>query len=401
MATLRYRTARDAADQLGQVFTPPGIATLLANSMPVPRGGVHHILDLGAGAGALTRAALTAHPRASAQMVEVDKRVVRALRGSLPSKRAVVSCADALGSRWTTTHHASWILSNPPYGNSALTPNVRAMLETCGLSVPMSGDWVRGDVAFVARIWGLAQIGVGIGLIVSSPIIRDAAFAATRQRLVEQMRGLCVTQLEETTFANTEVRAYLIAGMRAASRRRSVILRKADASGAVVAEMAVSYHEAMRSLDYDFHYTMRKLGVTSSNTVDTLGSIGVAIVRGSRSQRDFDLLGLRAFHTTDFDEHKPSVRLDGASRQYQTARSGHILIPRVGSRCLARQTRVKAGEGLFTECVYRLTVKPKDQSRVWKTLTSSFGAEWRMANAAGSCAKHLTVRTLSTMPLIA
>lgn len=401
MATLRYRTARDTADQLGQVFTPPGIATLLANSIPVPSGGVRHVLDLGAGEGALTRAALAAHPRASALMVEMDRQVARTLRGSLPSKRAVVSCADALESNWTTPSSASWILSNPPYGNSALTPPVRAMLGACGLSVPVSGGWVRGDAAFVARIWGLAQIGTGIGLIVSSPIVRDAAFAVTRQRLVEQMRGLCVTQLEETTFANTEVRAYLIAGMRAASRRRSVILRKADASGAVVAEMAVSYRDALISLDYDFHHTMRQLSMTSRNTVDTLGAIGVAIVRGSRSYRDFDRLGLRAFHTTDFDERKPSVRLKGASSQFQTARSGHILIPRVGSRCLTRQTRVEGGEGLFTECVYRLTVKPKHQPRVWKTLTSTFGAEWRMANAAGSCAKHLTVRTLSTMPLIA
>ena len=123
-------------------------------------------------------------------------------------------------------------------------------------------------------------------------------------------------------------------------------------------------------------------------------------MRGSRSCKDFERLGLRAFHTTDFDTSRPGVHLRGASRGYQTARSGHILIPRVGSRCLVGQTRVESGEGMFTESVYRLTVTSKDHRRVWRTLASSFGAEWRLANASGSCAKHLTVQTLATMPLV-
>lgn len=399
MGTLRYRKARDRADQLGQVFTPTPIAALLAESIPVPAEGVRYILDLGAGEGALSRAALAAHPRAHALLVELDRRVGNVLRSTLPA-RATVACADALGAKWDALRTPSWILSNPPYGHAALTPAIRRMIDHSGLTIPVNGDWVRGDAAFVARAWGLAQIGTGVGLIVASPIIRDPSFELLRQRLVAQMSGLCVTQLDEATFANAEVRAYLFSGMRAMSRRRRVILRKADAAGAIVDEMDVSFPAAVRSLDIDFHRTLQRFGMQADQAVDTLGSTGTSIVRGSRSCKDFERLGLRAFHTTDFDTSRPGVHLRGASRGYQTARSGHILIPRVGSRCLIGQTRVESGEGMFTESVYRLTLTPRNQRRVWKTLASSFGAEWRLANASGSCAKHLTVQTLATMPLV-
>ena len=399
MATLRYRTARDHADRLGQVFTPPDISRLLAGSMPVPQGGVRYVVDLGAGEGALASAALARHPNANALLVELDQRLAKQLRRQMPDQVKVV-CADALGHNWGTELPPSWIVSNPAYGYTALKPGVRKMLDASGLAIPRKGDWVRGDAAFLARTWGLADVGTGIGLIIAAPIIRDPSFEEMRRQLISQMGGLCATRLEETTFENAEVRAYLLSGMRALSRQRSVLLRKADAAGHVIDEMKVSFASAVKSLDIDFHRALEKFGMCADKVVDTLGSIGASIVRGSRSYQDFQRMGLEAFHTTDFDPSRPAVHLRGALRGYQTAGRGHILIPRVGSRCLVRQTRVDGGEGLFTESVYRLTLKAKDRRRVWNSLKSSFGSEWRLANAAGSCAKHLTVQTLATMPIL-
>lgn len=399
MATLRYRKARDRADQLGQVFTPSPIARLLAESTPVPTGGVKYVVDLGAGQGALAHAALAAHPRARALLVELDGGLCRALKTS-QSSRATIARADALSSAWRMSRPPSWVLSNPPYGYTNLTPEIIEVIEESGLTVPTNGEWVRGDAAFVARAWGLAGKGTGIGLIIASPLIRDSSFEQLRKRLVGQLSGLSVTRLDEATFDNAEVRAYIVSGMRADSRRRSVVLRKANLGGEIVDELSVSYSCAIKSLDIDFHRALQRIGLSADRVEATLGSIGASIVRGSRSNKDFERLGLRAFHTSDFDSARPIVHLRGASQGYQIARSGHILIPRVGSRCLVRQTKVRGGQGLFTESVYRIGVAPSERQRLWTTLTSSFGAEWRLANATGSCAKHLTVQMLSTMPLI-
>ena len=401
MANLRYRHARNTADRLGQVFTPQPIAELLAVSIPVDACVVRRVLDLGAGKGALAKAVLERNSLATATLVEIDKANVPALETVFPDRTTVIQ-ADVLKRTWQSLTHADLIVSNPPYCTIPLSLELDEILAMSGLAIPGGGgEWVRGDVAFVARVWGLAERGTGIGLIVAAPIIRDPAYRVLRQRLVGELRGLCVTQLNESTFQNAQVRAFMIAGQRTAHRRRNVLLRKARADGTIIDEIEVSYSAATTSLDIDYHQALQRIDACADTISDTLASIGASITRGSRSQRDFERLGLCAFHTTDFPGANEEIVLQGsAHKTFHSARQGDILIPRVGSRCLVRQARVSGGTGLFTDCIYRLSVDQRNHARVWKTLSSSFGAEWRIVNASGSCAKHLPIQTLWNMPLL-
>lgn len=401
MANLRYRHARDTADRLGQVFTPQPIAELLAESIPVDACEVRHVLDLGAGKGALAKAVLERNSFATATLVEIDRANIRALEAAFPGRTTVI-LADVFKRAWKSPTHADLIVSNPPYGTIPSSPELEEILAMSGLAVPAGGgEWVRGDVAFVARAWGLAEHGTGMGLIVAAPMIRDPAYSVLRQRLVGELRGLCVTQLNECTFPNAQVRAFMIAGQRAAHRRRNVLLRKAKADGTIIDEIEVSYSAATTSLDIDYHRVLQRIDVCADTISDTLASIGASITRGSRSQREFERLGLSAFHTTDFPGATEEIVLQGsAHKTFHSARQGDILIPRVGSRCLVRQARVSGGTGLFTDCIYRISVDQRNRARVWKTLSSSFGAEWRSVNAGGSCAKHLPIQTLWNMPLL-
>jgi predicted RNA methylase len=401
MANLRYRHARNTADRLGQVFTPQPIAELLAESIPVGVCEVRHVLDLGAGEGALAKAVLERNSLATATLVEIDSANVPALEAVFPGRTTVIQ-ADVLKRAWQSPTHTDLIVSNPPYGTIPSSPELEEILAMSGLTIPAGGgEWVRGDVAFVARAWELAERGTGVGLIVAAPMIRDPAYRALRQRLVGELRGLCVTQLNECTFPNAQVRAFMIAGQRTAHRRRNVLLRKAKADGTIIDEIEVSYSAATTSLDIDYHKALQRINVCADTISDTLASIGASITRGSRSQREFERLGLSAFHTTDFPGAAEEIFLQGsAHKTFHSARQGDILIPRVGSRCLVRQARVSGGAGLFTDCIYRLSVDQRNHDRVWKTLSSSFGAEWRIVNASGSCAKHLPIQTLWNMPIL-
>ena len=401
MANLRYRHARDTADRLGQVFTPQPIAELLAESIPVDACEVRRVLDLGAGKGALAKAVLERNSFATATLVEIDRANIRALEAAFPGRTTVI-LADVFKRAWKSPTHADLIVSNPPYGTIPSSPELEEILAMSGLAVPAGGgEWVRGDVAFVARAWGLAEHGTGMGLIVAAPMIRDPAYSVLRQRLVGELRGLCVTQLNECTFQNAQVRAFMIAGQRAAHRRRNVLLRKAKADGTIIDEIEVSYSAATTSLDIDYHRVLQRIDVCADTISDTLASIGASITRGSRSQREYERLGLSAFHTTDFPGATEEIVLQGsAHKTFHSARQGDILIPRVGSRCLVRQARVSGGTGLFTDCIYRISVDQRNRARVWNTLSSSFGAEWRSVNAGGSCAKHLPIKTLWNMPLL-
>ncbi len=399
MGDLRYRKSRDAADRLGQVWTPPVIAELLASTVPVEHGKDVHFFDLGAGQGALTKALLQAHQGSTATMIELDSEYVRTLR-SQKDKRSTVLQADVLDASWACKPTPSIIVSNPPYGSLAAPMDLRVLVENTGLGIPFEGKWIRRDAAFLARAWELASKGTGLGFIVAAPLISNPCYRELRKRLVSEMRGLCVTQLSPLTFKNAEVNAYLISGERALNRKRNVLLRKASSEGEVTTEIVVSALDAVQSLDIDYHLALKRLGV-SAKSLKTLGSVGVAINRGSKTQKEFKDQGVSAFHTTDFPDNRNQVILGGkVLDSCHVAVAGDILIPRVGSRCLDKQAQVENGTGLFTDCVYRLSVKGRTRSKVWKTLNSSFGTEWRMANAAGSCAKHLPIKTLLNMPVI-
>lgn len=394
---LRYRYARDKADQLGQVFTPESVANLLINTIPVVPGSVGQIVDLGAGQGALTHAALKRFPKAKALLIEVDEFHADALISTMPESVSVIN-TDALDIGWESGINASILLSNPPYGMLPLTEAIINLLSKTKLNVPVNGNWIRGDAAFVARAWMCATRGTGVGLIIASPLVRDSAFRQLREVLVRSLQGLCITQLDTNVFSGAEVQAFLITGVRSHSRKRRVFLRKASIDGTIIDELEISSDEAVNRLDFDYYKAMATLGLPTS--LDTLASVGTSIVRGSRSHNEFQKLGLDAFHTTTFKEFSGELSLNQIHSNYKIAQSGDILIPRVGSRCLNNQARVVKGKGLFTDCVYRLRTESHVRDRVWKTISSSFGAEWRLANASGNCAKHLTISTILEMPIV-
>jgi len=67
--SLRYRRANDRSDELGQIFTPDPIAKLLISELPQT---CKNLLDLGAGKGALSRAASARLDLESLVLIERD-----------------------------------------------------------------------------------------------------------------------------------------------------------------------------------------------------------------------------------------------------------------------------------------------------------------------------------------
>lgn len=398
--SLRYRRARNVADSLGQVFTPTAIANLLLDTMNTSGRSISLIVDLGAGLGALSAVALERHPDSCALLVELDQTHAGRLAGVMPTG-AVISNEDVLSTRWSKEGLvADMVISNPPYGMIATSDSIEKLIGSSGLPISVSAGWIPGDVAFLARGWRCSTRESVFGYIVACPIVRDPNFLQLRRVLVGQLRGLCVTQLDTNSFPGAEVQAFLITGTRSVKRNRKVLLRKASADGRVVGEIEVGHDEAITRLDFDYHSSMKKLGIAISRYRDTLSSTGASVVRGSRSRNEFQQLGLSAFHTTDFRGFSGEFPLMEFDRRLKIASPGDILIPRVGSRCLVNQIKVAKGNGYFTDCVYRISTSIESRERVWRTLNSPFGAEWRLANASGNCAKHLTVATLMDMPLI-
>ncbi len=336
-------------------------------------------------------------------MIECDQKYVQWLKKKSNGNAKVV-WAFALDTSWEEAWDRATentgIISNPPYGMLAVSEAQLLKIKSSVLAPPTHGKWVRGDAAFLARAWELANSGVAFAFIVTAPIASGQEYSHLRQKLVSELRNLTITQLDERTFPGAEVRAFLVNGVRGVSRRRNVLLRKADITGQIVDELSIGHGDALRRLDIEFYRACERLGLANNSTSPTLADVGTNIVRGSLSRIEFEKRGIGAFHTTDFARNGEHVALSHAATDYHCASTGDILIPRVGSRCLTRHARVVLGEGPFTDCVYRLRSPAIAQDRIWKTIASSFGCEWREAHASGNCARHLTQATLLSMPLL-
>jgi hypothetical protein len=401
-ANLRFRHARDAADLLGQVDTPPDIATRLMEDLPRT---CRRVIDLGAGDGRLARAALERSPDASALLVELDAPRAAALVAQADTRQQILALdvvrdAALLDVR-RTFGIADAIVSNPPYLEVRLT---RAEIDRLRAVFPFLRDaagWVRADIAFLAQAWALGATGGFLGFIIPAPALTQPQYRRLRELLLTQLAGLTVSQLPSRVFAGAEVEAFLVTGVRTAhARERAVTLRRLDSGGRVVGEMRVASAAALERLDFAAHAGSASAENSGVSTQDTLGSLGVDITRGSLPRVAFARAGLDAFHTTHFPGAGTQVRLAAVSVAHRQAQTGDILIPRVGSRCLTRETRVTSGAGVFTDSVYRLRGEADVMQRVWTTMSSDFGRQWRAARAVGSCAKHLPLWVLREMPIL-
>lgn len=397
--SLRHPKAECKSKALGQYFTPQPVAKLLAQQITEHQKNISHFVDLGAGDGALSTALIDLHKQAQATLIEIDPEYANKLRMTGRSNLAVQE-GNALSSTLITESSADAVVTNPPYGSIKVSGEIRSLLERSTLALNTSSNWIRGDAAFIAQTWRIARIGCAIGLIVAASVLRDSSFKEFRRRFIGEMGNISVTKLPERTFSEAEVQTYLITGRKSSHRSRNVLLMKADESGDIIDELEVNFEAGVLNLDIDYHRSIRRLNLANEAAQKTLESSGVKITRGSKSQREFSQLGLRAFHTTDFPS-SCEISLNCTHPRFHTAQQGDILISRVGSRCLTKQARVSQGEGLFTDCVYRLKTNSNVNELIWKTLTSEFGKEWRLVNSAGSCARHLPISTLMTMPIIA
>lgn len=398
--SLRYRRANDRSDELGQIFTPDPIAKLLVSELPKT---CRNLLDLGAGKGALSRAAAARLDLSRLVLIERDHCYANWLTKNF-KKTANIVHSNALDGEWEQLWKEAnkniGVVSNPPYGMLALNEAQLVKLASSKLSPPAHGNWVRGDAAFLARAWELTSTGASFAFIVTAPIVAGHEYRQLRQVLVKELQNLTITQLDERTFPGAEVRAFLVNGTRGHNRRRNVLIRKADISGKIIDELTINHQAALIRLDIEFYRACERLGLTHKPTVNTLADVGTHIVRGSLSRIEFEKQGVGAFHTTDFARKGEQIELSEAADNFRCATKGDILIPRVGSRCLTRHAMVVQGEGPYTDCVFRLRSSKNVQERIWKTISSNFGCEWREAHASGNCARHLTQTTLLSMPLL-
>lgn len=396
----RYRLVFNTSARLGQVMTPPPLASAVVCLMG-GQGG--NWLELGSGSGRLAEAVSAGASPTSYLGVEVEPSII-ALTPAIPGFRFVqqdVLAVDGLA-HTLEKRQFDYVIGNPPYGIHGFSAQAAQRLQTLCPDLETHGNWAPIDLYFVLESLSRLKPTGSAAFIVGADIPCGTQSQEFRKMLLQKASEIECYELPQTAFGtHAEVQAYALIARYGKSRARHVSLGRLNDQFQVTALRRVSPAQAMTSMDLSHHeFAEIDTALRKSSQGLTMKDMEVSIVRGSRTRSQFSQLGVAHFHTSDFPRTGMEVSFKTApSPDFQQASAGDILLPRVGTRCLEHKAVVVSGQAPYSEAVFRVRTPAKHHERVVRWITSSECSAWRRAAARGACAKHLTVSALLSMPV--
>lgn len=382
-----------------QFYTPQPAGHLLVNVMLADQ--VQTVVDIGVGSGQLLRAAQARWQDARLFAADIDPQHVIAARSLFP--KAICLHLDALHVRLPSKlgleeGQADVAVCNPPYLPASDLPGVHDILRAADLHDCVSARRITTDIVFIAQNLRLLRPGGELAVVVPDGLATHSYYADLRQALYERHGLYRVIQLPDRFFARTEARTHIFYLRKNAKADTGIRLVGASPTGELTEEVVISSKLARVRLDYSFHSMVEG----RSASIVTLRDLGAEIRRGAFTHKECIANKLPYFHTTDFKRFPNRLAIYTAAPllpERWVAQKGDILLPRVGARCLHYAAKVRSGNPVLTDCVYRIRVEPTWREAVWKALTSVEGVQWRQHAAHGVCARVLGKELLLGFPV--
>lgn len=399
------------SDRLGRYYTNDDVSDVLVAQITAARP--KHVLDLGAGAGSLSLAAMGKWKQAKFVTVDVDDSAASVLgtlaRGRQRTRHQHVQ-ADAL--RSDLPEVLSQIatpmdvgICNPPFIIPRWRKGFGEILEDTGFSscLPVLSS-VDAAVLFLAQNLRLLRDGGTLGIILPDTLVSASRYQAFRQELLRRYCVERVVRLPRGSFLNTDALAHIVVVKKRRPVSNFVSLGKLNGStGYIDHELLVPHTDAIKRLDFEYHATT---SVSSCSGTRPLSDIVEEVRRGRYSSAEIKDLDFPIFHTTDMDTSLSGTwcnlqrfgKKSDSPRPSNSviARPGDILLARVGRNLEAKVLGVGSGFPILSDCVIKLRVKKAWRDNVLRRLTSPYGVSWLTSRAYGVGARQLTQADLLT-----
>lgn len=404
------------SDRLGRYYTKTDIGGLLIDQMDDLSPS--RVLDLGAGAGSLSRAALERWADVELLTVDVDAAAqihLSKLFSTSGGSRHNHIRADALSSRLPDliSAKAKFIdaaVCNPPFIIPKWRKGFAQIIEDAGFSGCLS---VLADVdaalLFLSQNLRLLSTNATLGIILPDSLVSAAKYRLFRKELLQRYMVRKVIRLPRRSFLNTDAQAYIVVISKGSATTQNIPLQKFTTFCEVSSELWVDVHDATDRLDYEYH-AQQLAQHHPQNVCVPLGSFVEELKRGSLSSAEARLSALPVLHTTDitypfagswcdltgFGRESTQHKFE---RQVVRAEPGDILVARVGRNLEQKVLGISSGYPVLTDCVYKLRVPKQYREKVLMQLSSLRGKAWLASRAYGVSAKQLTKSDLLMFPV--
>jgi len=259
------------------------------------------------------------------------------------------------------------------------------------------------DILFLAQNLRLLRKHGKVGIIVPDGIITGKKHSGLRRELATSHTIESVTRLPRTAFNGTDAQAFILTITKGKPTVDMILLNEIDLDGALSTPVFVAAEEAQARLDYGYYALRQK----QKPSISTLGELSIAILRGRVSSSKRIQGSSRYFHTTDFpvDAARLSFaipkqfRVDGNELDDCTARTGDILLARVGRNLEEKVCLVSSGTAPITDCVYIIRPRAENRNKIINSLMSGVGRRWLQELAHGVGARQLPKTDLIKLPI--
>ena len=393
-----------ASDLLARFYTKSDVGELLIRLMPKRRP--KSFIDLGAGEGSLSAAAVSRWSKTRYVTVDIDVSTSDLL------------CAKLNGAGGQThVHHVQDVLdpdlpdlifagdnfdtsvTNPPYLKPEWRPGFEKILNRAGLADALaSKSDVSADILFLAQSIRLTKPGGTIGLILPDALVTGRQFKDLRSVLMRQHAIRSVVQLPRSSFKGTEAQAFILLLERGSAGARKVALQRFDRHSGLSRPLFIDADAAEHRLDYNFH-SATMVSVDGA----TLKDVGAVVTRGTVNATEARRVEMDIFHTSHFSEvvdGEITFRYDHASKPTGSviAEPGDILLARIDRKLEQKIGIVAGGSSVISDCVYRIRVPAEARRRVLEAMCSDVGRSLIAAAARGVGARLIGKAELLSIP---
>lgn len=387
---------------MGRYYTPTRISEILVGQLTVENPEV--VLDLGAGSGSLSLAAMERWRFANVTAVDSDQRLTKLASIATPRLCTYRTDALALGLDQKIAlalEGADAGVCNPPFIKPKWRKDFGRLFESAGLSHCYTVlEEAGATVLFLAQNLRFLRTGGQLGLIVPDGLVSGALHKTLRRSLLENHSISDVIELPMRLFRGAEVKAHIVILRKNVPQRDQPIVLRGFADGFTAARQIYS-DDAVHRMDYSFYASRTQ--EPSQKKGQRLRDVVTTLERGKTSSARRNVYEKPIFHTTDFPQStslniSPRLRWPlslGIARRQVLAHAGDILIARVGRNLSEKVVLVKNGSIAISDCVYRIYIADlKFRSRAFDFLSSPEGRRALEARSSGSAARHLSMSEL-------
>lgn len=364
-----------------QYYTSKNLSDLLSRFITLiePRT----CLELSAGEGALLDALKAKWEGIKCTTVDIDPTNHSLLQEKYPLDEHY--CADA------TSEHCINILQDKKYDLAVCNPPFQTINTNEIINKHIKDAFeiefkyqkkIRAEIIFLAINLLHVKTGGVLAIIVPELIIKGLKYNKFRKALFSNYKLQYLVESTHKAFKKTEAKTYIL------------FLKKEKID--IIYKFTHIKVDSQAFLEKENIYDITNLYSLDDSVQKKCMPNHYEIIRGNISGKICKTLGLPYIHTTNMVENMSTIEFNENKlpSEYKTAAAGDIIISRVGTRVLGKTNIICLGNVILSDCVFAIRfTNIADKNRFlayWKKNND----EWISTNATGTCAKHITKKSL-------